>query len=127
MKYVFLLAIFMATNSYAESKSELIKVLTQRAKTEVSTALKDPDSAKFRNLKFVDSMGLGEEGVDIGVAICGEINGKNSYGGYSGFVPFLYHGKGLSMIYNEDDEIDAEYFRNTYEDKCKDGKITKIE
>ena len=42
--------------------------------------LKDPSSAQFRNLRLVTGEG--------GEALCGEINGKNSYGGYIGFVPF---------------------------------------
>ena len=43
--------------------------------------LKDPGSAQFRNLYF---------GYDkrFGNALCGEVNAKNSYGGYTGFSPF---------------------------------------
>ena len=42
--------------------------------------LKDPSSAQLRNLRMVTGEG--------GEALCGEINGKNSYGGYIGFHPF---------------------------------------
>lgn len=49
------------------------------AKTDVANRLKDPMSAQFRNVK------LTKDG-----NVCGEVNGKNSYGAYSGFVSFYY-------------------------------------
>jgi hypothetical protein len=49
-----------------------------RARTAVADHLKDPDSAKFRN----------ERQVSDG-SVCGEVNGKNGFGAYSGFAPFF--------------------------------------
>ncbi|NWB20114.1 SPOR domain-containing protein [Pseudomonas sp. D4002] len=49
-----------------------------RARTSVASHLKDPDSAKFRNERQVSDM-----------AVCGEVNGKNMFGAYSGFAQFL--------------------------------------
>jgi len=49
-----------------------------RARTSVASHLKDPDSAKFRNERQVSD-----------VAFCGEVNGKNMFGAYSGFAQFL--------------------------------------
>ena len=46
------------------------------AKRVVSNELKDPESAQFRNLRI--------NGVDL----CGEVNAKNSFGGYTGFKRF---------------------------------------
>lgn len=43
--------------------------------------LKDPDSAKFQNLRIADYEG--------GKVVCGELNAKNSYGGYVGFKRFV--------------------------------------
>jgi hypothetical protein len=43
--------------------------------------LKDPDSAQFRNLWFGSDKQYGN-------SLCGEMNAKNSYGGYTGFYPF---------------------------------------
>ena len=43
--------------------------------------LKDPDSAQFKNLSFASS-------TEFGNALCGEVNAKNSYGGYVGFTLF---------------------------------------
>ena len=43
----------------------------------VRARLKDPDSARFQNIRNV---GRGE--------ICGEVNAKNAFGGYVGFQHF---------------------------------------
>jgi len=49
-----------------------------RVRTAVADRLKDPDSAKFRNERQVADSGF-----------CGEVNGKNGFGAYSGFAPFF--------------------------------------
>lgn len=43
--------------------------------------LKDPSSAQFKNLRLVTGEG--------GEALCGEVNAKNAFGGYTGFKPFV--------------------------------------
>ena len=45
----------------------------------VQDVLKDPDSAKFRGVRFYPKSGAG----------CGEVNAKNSMGGYIGFSSFV--------------------------------------
>ena len=45
----------------------------------VMDVLKDPDSAKFRGVKFFRRSGAG----------CGEVNAKNSMGGYVGYTWFV--------------------------------------
>lgn len=47
------------------------------AKEVVSRELKDPASAEFRDVKVA------------GPAVCGQVNAKNSYGGYEGFRRFV--------------------------------------
>jgi len=47
----------------------------------VASTLKDPDSAKFLNLRMVNYYG--------GKLVCGNINAKNSYGGYTGYTRFV--------------------------------------
>lgn len=49
-----------------------------RAREAVSEQLKDPASAQFRNDRVV--------GNDR--TVCGEVNGKNSAGGYAGFTSY---------------------------------------
>lgn len=46
------------------------------AQAAAAAQLRDPSSAQFRNMR-VDS-----------IFVCGEINGKNGYGAYDGFVRF---------------------------------------
>lgn len=48
-----------------------------KAKEAVKLILKDPESAQFRNLRL-----------DIVDQVCGEVNARNGYGGYTGFKLF---------------------------------------
>jgi len=49
----------------------------------VRYGMKDPDSAKFRNVR------LQLHAMTSDKIVCGEVNGKNSYGAYVGFVKFI--------------------------------------
>ena len=51
-------------------------VMTAQAK--VREMLRDPESARFRNI------------TRHGGVICGEVNSKNGFGGYAGFANFSY-------------------------------------
>lgn len=53
----------------------------------VRSSMKDPQSVQFRNLLIVhvSDGGLTPEAS----AVCGEINGRNSFGAYAGFIPFI--------------------------------------
>lgn len=44
----------------------------------VAAEMRDPASAQFRNI---------EQGT---TTACGEVNGRNAYGGYAGFTEFVY-------------------------------------
>lgn len=57
------------------------------AQNEIAAAMKDPDSAKFRYLRFIESA-ENEDGTVTGF-VCGHVNAKNSYGAYAGFSPFV--------------------------------------
>lgn len=59
-----------------------------QAKGEISSQLLDPESARFRNLRYHPG-GLG--------VVCGEVAGKNAYGGYADYKRFFVHGP-MSMI-----------------------------
>ena len=71
--YAVSLATFLKTNNEAAAIKQ-----AQRA---VADSLKDPMSAQFRNVRMVP--------YGPGSVICGEVNGKNSYGGYVGFKRFV--------------------------------------
>lgn len=59
-----------------KTEEEGIKVAVQS----LTNGLKDPDSAKFRNVRMKTYDGLH--------IVCGEVNAKNSYGGYTGYKRF---------------------------------------
>lgn len=64
-----------AAQSVAATKAELIT----RLQDKVAATLKDPSSAQFRNINLVERT----------TTLCGEVNAKNSFGGYVGFRPFV--------------------------------------
>lgn len=53
---------------------------------EVASSMRDPDSAKFRYVRFVQK----DEAADGAVVgyVCGQVNAKNAFGAYAGFAPF---------------------------------------
>lgn len=72
--------------SYAASvKADLLNETPQsvmeKGKKAIADTLKDPLSAQFRNVRLVQYLD--------GAVICGDINGKNSYGAYVGFSDFV--------------------------------------
>ncbi|HHT2967137.1 TPA: hypothetical protein ACTYJU_001225 [Citrobacter koseri] len=56
------------------------------AQKEVSADMKDPESAKFRYMRFIKE---GEKDGLVGGFVCGNVNAKNSYGAYAGYSPFF--------------------------------------
>jgi hypothetical protein len=58
-----------------------------KAKTAILRRLKDPESARFRDIHVrVEKAAAG----NLVTVVCGQVNAKNSFGGYVGFRPFLY-------------------------------------
>lgn len=80
------------------------------AKKAVIRNLKDPDSAKFRNLRTIKT----DKGLRL---LCGEMNGKNSYGGYTGYVPFISDGDVL--VYVGDDLASKSTLQDLYGKQCR--------
>jgi hypothetical protein len=71
----------------------------------VKEKLKDPDSAQFQN-QFIGIKG----------APCGEVNSKNSFGGYGGFKRYISVGRELTVL--ESDSNPTE-FDATWRQICK--------
>lgn len=71
-----LFAIEGASAAPAKQSKEVDAAKVQVVKMFIANSLKDPDSAKFRGVK----MKWG--------TVCGEVNAKNSYGGYAGYRRF---------------------------------------
>lgn len=90
-------ALFSITSfSFATDKES---TFLKEAKTHIKDQMKDPDSTQFRNMRIISNT-IGEK------AVCGEVNAKNSYGGYTGFKAFAYTQQGLSLL----DGVDATSF-----------------
>lgn len=69
----------------------------QEAKAVVTGKLKDPNSASFRNVRIVHGKKVRK--------VCGEVNAKNSYGGYSGFKTFSFANGSATIDSNTTDKI----------------------
>lgn len=52
----------------------------------VTEEFKDPTSAQLRKIELMDGRNASKPGEGI---YCGEVNAKNSYGAYTGFMPFI--------------------------------------
>jgi hypothetical protein len=71
-------------------KSDLIQAEAIKMEALVKSDLKDPDSARFRNIRRVYMPTPKEVSTadPTTLAYCGEVNARNSFGGYTGFQPF---------------------------------------
>jgi len=76
-------------------------------KKAVKSLLKDPDSAEFRGIEYMR--------FKSGGFICGEVNSKNSFGGFSGWQHFI--SAGTQIVYLEEQ---VSGFRGIWKDYCKD-------
>lgn len=54
------------------------------ALSKVRLGLRDPEAAQFRNVRTFQA----DTQAGGGYVICGLVNGRNAYGGYTGFKPF---------------------------------------
>lgn len=66
---------------------------TAAGKAAVRAHLKDPDSAQFRGLHTRND-----------VYLCGEVNARNSYGGYGGFKEFVTIGEAGLVWFDDGSE-----------------------
>ena len=75
---------------------------------------KDPSSATFRNVKVSDG------------TVCGEVNGKNSFGAYTGHSKFYgtyyeHSDTALGHVMNEDDDAMMAAFGPLYDAHCDEA------
>lgn len=75
----------------------------------VSEQLKDPSSSEFRNVK----------------GVCGEVNAKNSYGGYTGFKRFIVINN--SAVFESNSEDDSLPFALNWMAFCSKNKSNNDE
>lgn len=78
-------------NTFADTGKQM--AWNERGKDTVRSKLKDPDSAEFRNVQFYSG--------GPSPSTCGEVNAKNSFGGFSGYERFIAVGSTMSVLESE--------------------------
>jgi hypothetical protein len=81
----------------------------EQLKEIVQSTLKDPESARFKNITYLSQR-----------ALCGEVNSKNSYGGYVGFKSFVVDFEGVYWSGDSSSKSDVGnlYSRRTFVPKA---------
>lgn len=92
------------TNVMDRSAQHSVVVLSRDG---VRARLKDPDSAEFRNVGYYSG--------GPGMAVCGEVNAKNSFGGYSGFERFVALGEDTAFL---ESDTSASEFQDAWNQLC---------
>lgn len=80
MKLLPLFLLSVSLSAYAAPKDAKIIAIVTKA---VADSMKDPESARFRNMHITRGN------------VCGEVNAKNGMGGYVGFARFFVPPSGL--------------------------------
>lgn len=75
--------------SGSSSESERLAGFQVMAKQALEGTLKDPDSAKYRNVHAYRVNNKDGQSVYV---FCGEVNAKNAFGGYPGYERFVSMG-----------------------------------
>ena len=92
---------------------EKLKYLSiERAKSAVRAHLKDPDSAKFHHVTNAPYRAT---------FVCGHVNAKNAFGGYTGFTEFMVEASTRTVAINDG----SRKFAKTWNEICVKGKKGK--
>ena len=83
-----------ATTSFANQNAINI------VKSTIKSTLKDPESAKFKNMRV---------SIINPKVVCGEVNSKNSFGGYTGFQKFVSVGEAVLFVDGSDSDVTKKY------------------
>lgn len=87
----------------ARSAAAMKEIRYQRVAREfVTGVLKDPNSAEFRNQR----------------GFCGEVNSKNSFGGYVGFKRFIAASKEM-VVLEKDGRLSSSEFEQAWSKLCQ--------
>lgn len=85
------IATLYSVTTLSEAKKIDIQAFVAEAKAELTKDFKDPNSATYRNVAVY------KDG-DNELVLCGEVNSKNSFGGYVGFSLFASSPGYVSII-----------------------------
>lgn len=105
-----------SVNTAIRAEEREDRTLIAAAEELVAKRLKDPGSAQFTDLLVVRVAGA--------PIVCGYVNGKNSFGGYTGAQPFVMGTKGIPIL---EGDMDASAFTKLWNQSCtakgaKNGK-----
>jgi len=95
---VMLLGLPADSEAHAVSTSQNTAVFAS-AKAAVTGHLKDPDSARFGGLIRQTRPNVRGEPTDV---VCGNVNARNSFGGYTGMSGFVYFVEDRSVYLAEE-------------------------
>lgn len=120
----------------ASDHVEVPAIVISKLKKLVTEKLKDPNSAVFENEEyFVDRLDVDGKLYLAGYKLCGRINAKNSYGGYSGSTPFLsilqiddggvIRYSTADILSESADTYIIKSFENFYNEMCK-NTVSKV-
>lgn len=79
------------------------------ARQTVSGKLKDPNSAKFADVKRKTTPNVAGEPTDV---VCGKVNAKNAYGGYTGAKGFVFFVADKSSVSIEEPLVGIDVVKN---------------
>lgn len=81
-----------------------------KSKEGIKKRLKDADSAKFKDVRFYSG--------GTTPVVCGQVNGKNALGGYSGFEKFIASGDNESIAFLASDLETGDSIDNAWKELC---------
>lgn len=124
------------TENKADKPEKVKQVVVNLLTKYTRNKLKDSESAQFRNLEYYATYLVFNDGKRYPLThqVCGEINAKNSYGGYVGYKQFVataafpIDNESNPTLTSEIDDPDAstylrKLFLNEFEKNCKNNVI----
>ena len=91
---------------------ELVETMRKGLEDRVREGLKDPDSAKFTG----EFLSRSDNPASPVISLCGQVNAKNSYGGYGGFSAFIVNSDMQVVFY---DKQQASSFAPVWDTWCR--------
>ena len=112
-----------ASVTYIKYDKKTDKKIIKLSRAVVTENFKNSDSAKFQNERVIRKKLKYENDEKNGIYICGEVNGKNSYGAYVGYRGYF---ASYDTVFFEPDEFELDeskpdYYR-VYHYFCSDKK-----
>ncbi len=121
--------------------AEIKELVTSLLKDQASSSLKDPSSARFRNIRLYKTtlhFKSGEKAIIGERTLCGEMNGKDVLGVYRGFRRFyssaaislaegkVREGTNVLMIFDPHRGQRLQtFFRKSYSEFCRDKTVQR--